>query len=344
MNYIGIDLAERTSAICVLDERGEVVTRAQCASDGEALVAWLRGYAPGRVFVEATPLAEWAAERAEQAGCEAVIIDARAARHVVRSSKKTDARDAHTLARLGHGGWYVQVHRKSASARVLRSQLQARQGLVRQRRAMGSQIRGQLKAHGVRVGAVSEGAFAARVRALVRAHVPELEAAIEELLGAWQRAREGAERLRREIERGEHLEPEHREAVDQLSSVYGVGVLVSRAYVATLDNPWRFERGEAVADYVGLTPRVYQSGQIEHRGRISKEGDELLRWHLVEAANSLLHHGRDCALKRWALGLRQRKGEAKAKVALARKLAMLLWWLWIRGERFDPQRGLRAAS
>jgi len=115
-------------------------------------------------------------------------------------------------------------------------------------------------------------------------------------------------------------------------------------WVATIDDPRRFHRAEAVPDYVGLSPSVHQTGESEYRGRITKEGDELLRWHLVEAAHALLNRGPDCALKRWGERLRQRKGAAKAKVAVARKLAMLLYRLWLSGERFDPQRGLAATS
>jgi transposase len=106
--------------------------------------------------------------------------------------------------------------------------------------------------------------------------------------------------------------------------------------MATLDDPMRFQKGAQVADYLGLTPRVYQSGDVDYRGRITKEGDGLLRWHLVEAANVLLTRGKDCALRRWGKRLEERKGGAKARVAVARKLAVLLWRLWITGESFRP--------
>lgn len=341
MSYVGIDLAERTSTICRLDGQASVVDRVECPT--AALDQRLEDYPFSRVIIESTPLAEWAASVAEAAGHEAVIIDARAARHLVRSKKKTDARDAYTLARLGHSGWYVEVHRKSGSARAMRSQIQARQGLIRTQRAMAAQIRGLLKAHGVCVGRVSEGEFAERVRELAARHAPLLAESLEALLELWARAGEQAKTLKRSMQR-QRVEPEHQAVVEQLQSVPGVGPLVSRAYVATVDDPQRFPRAEAVADYLGLSPSVHQSGATEYRGRITKEGDELLRWHLVEAANALLNRGPDCALKRWAERLRQRKGSAKAKVALARKLAVLLWRLWRSGERFDAQRGQAQAA
>ena len=114
-----------------------------------------------------------------------------------------------------------------------------------------------------------------------------------------------------------------------------MGGQLGTACRATRDDPRRFRRGEEVGDYVGLTPRVYQSGEVEYRGRITREGDKLLRWLLVEAAHNLLTRGQDCALKRWGKRLERRKGSAKAKVAVARKLAILLWRIWLRREPFQ---------
>lgn len=214
--------------------------------------------------------------------------------------------------------------------------------MVRAAKALKSQIRGLLRAHGIRAGAVSDGQFAERVRELVATHGPGLEATLEELLCAWWEAATQAKRLQREMQRRES--GASRELLERLQSVPGVGPLISRAYVATIDDPQRFARAEAVSDYVGLSPSVYQSGETEYRGRITKEGDELLRWHLVEAGHHMLVFGPDCALKRWGERLRQRKGKAKAEVALARKLAVLRWRLWLSGERFDPWRGVPAGA
>lgn len=343
MNNVGIDLADRASSVCVVDAQGQALERCEVWTDEAALAQVLGDWARSRVIIEATPLAEWAARVVERAGHEAVIIDARAARHLVHSKKKTDARDAYTLARIGASGWYVEVHRKSSEARLRRSQLQARQGLVRTANGLKSQIRGQLRAHGVRLGKVSDGEFAERVRERADAEVPELLPYLEGLLACWECADSEAKQLKRELQRRD-VASDHQAPIEQLQSVPGVGPLVSRAYVATIDDPHRFTRGEAVSDYVGLSPSVHQSGETEYRGRITKEGDELLRWHLVEAAHSILTRGPDCALKRWGERLRQRKGKAKAQVALARKLAVLLWRLWLTGERFDPNRGLASAG
>jgi len=124
-----------------------------------------------------------------------------------------------------------------------------------------------------------------------------------------------------------------------LMSAPGVGPLTASAYVATIDDPHRFRRSEQVGAYVGIVPRIYQSGDTAYLGRITKEGDRLLRWLLVEAAHCLLTHTKkDCTLKRWGLQLQARKGAGKAKVAVARKLAVILHRMWITGEKFDWQR------
>ena len=331
MNYCGIDLANKSSAICIIDERDRVLHEAQINTEQADLHQVLGGHGRLRVVIEASPLAEWVARIVEEHGHEAVIIDARAARHLVRSKKKTDARDARTLARLSRSGWYTVVHRKSTEARLNRSGLQARQALMKTKKATGSSIRGLLRAQGIRLGEISEGKFVAHVRRVVQEQAPGLEAAFEQLLQVWEQSRLGAEALKRAFQKDCRQDEVRR----RLETAPGVGPLVSSVYKATIDDPHRFRRGSEVADYAGLTPRVYQSGEVEYRGRITKEGDSLLRWHLVEAAHVLLCKGQDCALKRWGLKLQKKKGSAKAKVAVARKLAILLWRLWKDGKDFE---------
>lgn len=330
MLYAGIDLADRASKVCVVDGAGEVLRERTVASQAPALAGAFSGLEGVVVVIESSPLAEWAAAVVEDAGQRWEIIDARTAKRLMDSSKKTDRRDARTLAQMARAGWYTPVHRKSEQARLQRSRLQARQGLVQTYTATVSRVCGLLRAHGVRVGRVSKGQFAARVRQLCAEHVPALLSALEPLLVAYEHALDEARRLYRELER----EAREHTVSERLASTPGVGPLVSQVYVATIDDPRRFANGDEVADYAGLTPRVYQSGEVRVHGRISREGDKLLRWHLVEAANALLLRGRDCALRRWGLRLAERKGQAKAKVALARKLAVLLYRLWVSGERF----------
>lgn len=332
MGYVGIDLANRASAVCLLDEAGEVRAQKSVRTERGDLEGLLTRWEAAYVVVEASPLAEWVAEVVEGCGHRVAIAEPRAAKKLAEVQKKTDPRDAHTLAQLARTGFFTAVHRKSEGARLRRSQIQLRQGLVETERAMTNRIRGQLRAHGIKLGQVGKERFAEEVRRQVRTHVPELLPYLEPLLAVREQALDQAKQLKKGIEHQQRQDP----VAAQLQQVPGVGPLVSQTFQATVDDPNRFANGAEVADYVGLAPGIYQSGSTEVRGSITKRGDKLLRWHLVEAANNLIHHGRDCALKRWGLHLAATKGYSKAKVAIARKLAILLWRLWRTEERFEP--------
>ncbi|HEX9595543.1 MAG TPA: IS110 family transposase [Anaerolineales bacterium] len=331
MNYCGIDLASKSSSICIIDEKGKVLREVAVPTETADFAKALKGFGKLKVILEASPLAEMAAQMVEEQGHEVEIIDARLAKQLMAAKKKTDRRDAGTLAQIGRSGWYHPVHRKSAEARELRSLSQARRQVVKLAHSQASHIRGLLRAQGIRLGKVSEGQFADTVRAVVQEQVPGLASAMGSLLAVLQTAKEEEKRLSKEITARSQAD----EVTRRLQSVPGVGPMISVLYRATIDDPQRFRRGEEVADYLGLAPGISQSGDVEYRGRITKEGDKALRWHLVEGAHSLLTRGQDCALKRWGLALETRKGGAKARVAVARKLAILLWRLWKTKETFQ---------
>ena len=331
MNYCGIDLANKSSSICITNTTGKVLHRATVATESDDIGQALKGFGQLTVIIEASPLAEMIATLIEGYGHTAVIIDARSAKHLMSAMKKTDRRDAQTLAEIGRCGWYTKVHRKSSEARELRSLLRARQTLLKSNKALKSSIRGLLRSHGIRLGKVSEGKFSQAVTEVVSQKVPNLLPALTAMLDVLALAGAQAKELKKSLEARCA-----QDAVSQrLESVPGIGPLISTAYRATIDDPHRFRCGDEIADYLGLAPSVYQSGEVEYRGRITKEGDRLLRWHLVEGAHVLLTKGKDCALKRWGLSLEKRKGSAKAKVAVARKLAILLWTLWKDEQLFE---------
>jgi transposase len=331
MNYCGIDLSGKSSDISIINGRGRQLRRKGIATEAGDIGEALKGFGELKVIIEAQPLAETVAGIVEELGHHPVIIDARAAKNLMDGMKKTDRRDAGTLAEIGRSGWYVQVHRKSPAAREMRSILQARQALLKSHKALASSIRGLLRAHGIRLGKVSKGQFAEQVKKVAGQEIPGLVPALSGMLDAWAVTGKRAEQIKQAL-----VLTCRQDAVSgYLESVPGVGPLISSAYRATIDDPHRFKRGEEVSDYLGLAPRIYQSGEVEYRGRITKQGDALLRSLLVEGAHVLLTRGQDCALKRWGLSLEKRKGSAKAKVAVARKLAVLLWRLWKEEKMFE---------
>jgi len=335
MNYCGIDLASEASAVCIVDEAGQIVAEFEVPTDEDGLRTRFSRWEPLDCVVEASPLAEWVAAFLEGLGHTVTVIDPRKAKGVICTKKKTDRMDARKLARMAQTKWYTAVHRKGKEARRMRTLLTARRGLVEAAKAQRSRIVGLLRAHGIRAKGCKGERFESRVLELVRAREPELEPIVQPLLGLWRQARTEAAGLRKQIETWAKAHP----VCQLLMTIPGVGPVVATAYVATIDDPHRFEASEQVSDYVGLVPSVYQSGEVDYRGRITKEGDDLLRWLLVEAANVLLTRvRRPCALQRWGRRLIPRKGLAKARVAVARKLSALLHRLWVRGEVFDWAR------
>ena len=326
----GIDVAMKSSSVCILDSRGSVLLEQGVSTDEAGMASVLRGRRRMRCVLEAGPLAEWLSEILERLGHEAVVIDARKAKGVIRTKKKTDRLDARNLARMGKTGWYTSVHRKSVEARATRTFLQARQGLVQTALAQGSRIRGLLRAHGIKLGEVKESQFASEVRRLACERSQELWEMLEPLVEVRRQALKASEQMRRRMIRQAGAEGS---VARRLMTVPGVGPITATAYVATIDDPRRFRSSDQVAAYLGLVPSVAQSGELEVHGHITKEGDGMLRSYLVEAAHVLLTRKRGtCRLKKWGLKLAKKKGHGKARVAVARKIAVLLHRLWITGE------------
>ena len=150
-------------------------------------------------------------------------------------------------------------------------------------------------------------------------------AIIEPLLAVWSAIREQVTMLDRQI----LARARNDQVARRLMTIPGIGVVIALAYTAVIDDPARFRRSVSVGAYLGLTPRRYQSGEVDTTGHISKCGDSLLRGYLYEAAAVLLHRdGRASILRSWGLGLAKRIGMRRAKVAVARKLAVIMHRIW----------------
>lgn len=337
--YCGTDLASKESEICILDERRQVKAAEAIKTTSQGIRNFFKGYRGLRVIVEAAPLAEWFCKEVEacKRGHKVVVVCPRRAKAALSgaSKKKTDKRDARQLAELCKSGWYTEVHRKSDEARELRSFLTARKQLVESSTAIASSIRGILRAHGVRLTVgTDEGDFADKVKQAGRKLPRQAQEGIEELLKAFQLLHMQQRAMYKKLEKDVPKNPVTARLVD----VPSVGPATATAYIATIDDPTRFKTGDQVASYVGLVPSVYQSGDTEYRGRITKTGDKLLRWLLVEAAHSLLSRSHStCALKQWGLKLQEKKGIGKARVAVARKLCIILWKIWKDQVAFNPE-------
>jgi transposase len=235
-------------------------------------------------------------------------------------------------------GWFRPVHRKSPPAQEVRALLVGRKLLQGKLLDVELSIRGILRGFGLKLGQVSKGRFAARVRELV-AGQPTLERVVEPMLRAREALRAEHQVLHRAVLAIVRADVTCR----RLMTVPGVGALVAITFTTAVDDPARFRRSRAVGAHFGLTPKKYQSGETDVTGGISKVGDAMVRTALYEAANVMLtRSGKFSALKRWALGVAQRRGVRRAKVALARKLAAVLHRLWV--DRSEFRFGEEAAA
>jgi transposase len=220
---------------------------------------------------------------------------------------------------------------KSRPSQVIRTTLIARKQFVDNMLSIEQTIRGLLKVYGLKVGAVHRCTFAVKVEALL-ADAPELQAAIGPLLEARNLMRKQKVVLDRRL----HQMARADAVCQRLMTIPGVGPIVSLAYKATIDDPERFQSSKAVGAHIGLTPRVYQSGEVDRSGNISKCGDKLLRHALYEAANSHLRISKKrSVLKVWGVKLAKRVGNKKALVAVARKLAIIMHRMWVSGSTFQ---------
>jgi transposase len=332
-HYAGIDVSLELSSVCVVDATGKVVREAKVPSEPEALGCFLRelGLEIERIGLEAGPLSQWLHAGLAKAGFDVVLLETRHVKAALSAmTVKTDRKDARGIAQMVRMGWYRPVHCKAPAAQEVRALLVAREQLRSKLVDVELCIRGILRGFGLKMGTVTKRDYEARVRELVEGH-PMLERIAEPMLAAREALRIEYQRLHRHM-----LAIVREDAVcRRLMSVPGVGPLVAITFTSAVDDPGRFKHSKAVGAHFGLTPKKYQSGETDVTGGITRIGDDMVRAALYEAANAMLRPAtRFSALKRWALDVAKRRGSKRAKVALARKLAVILHRMWVDGTAF----------
>ena len=322
--YAGIDVSLETSSVCVVDSAGKVVREAKVASEPDALIAWFHSSLDGpvtRIGLEAGPLSQWLYAGLREAGFAVELLETRQVADAFRSMPvKTDRKDTRGIAQLLRLGWFKPVHCKSLGAQEARALLTARRQVQTKRHDVEMSIRGILRGFGLKVGKTTPKTFEHRVRELVDGH-PTLSTVVEALL----RSRSALDMEFRKLDKTVAKAATADRTVRRLTTAPGVGALIALTYKTAVDDPTRFASSRAVGAHFGLTPGKYQSGETDVTGRISKVGDHWVRVALYEAANVLLTRPvKGGALKRWGLAVAKRAGMRKAKVAVARKLAVIL--------------------
>jgi len=334
--YAGIDVSLECSSVCVMDGSGKFVREAKVASEPEALIGWFGslGLSLERIGLEAGPLSQWLYAAMREAGLAVELLETRHVRDAFRAMPvKSDRNDARGIAQLMRLGWFRPVHCKSMDAQEVRAVLTARKLVQTKLLDVENSLRGILRGFGLKVGKTTPRSFAGRIQELVDGQ-PNLEAIGEALLSV----RAVLQREFNAFERRVRAMARSNARTRLLMSTPAVGPIVALTYAAAIDDPARFKSSKQAGSHFGLTPKKYQSGETDRSGRISKIGDASVREALYQAAHVMLTKPvKDCSeLKGWAMRIARRAGMNKAKVALARKLAVILHRMLANGTPFNP--------
>jgi transposase len=333
--YAGIDVSLECSAVCVVDGTGKIVREAIVGSEPEALIGWFGSLGLGltRVGLEAGPLSQWLYAAMKQTGLAVELLETRHVHDAFKAMPvKSDRNDARGIAQLMRLGWFRPVHCKSIGAQEVRAVLTARKLVQTKLQDVDNSLRGILRGFGLKVGKTTDRGFAGRIKELVKGH-PNLETIAEALLSVRAVLRCEFNAFEKRVRAMSRLDAKAR----LLMSTPGVGPIVSLTYAAAVDDPARFKSSKRAGAHFGLTPKRYQSGETDHSGRISKIGDASVREALYQAAHVMLTKPvKGCSqLKSWAMRIARRAGMSKAKVALARKLAVILHRMLANGTPFN---------
>jgi transposase len=339
---IGLDLGDRSSSYCVVNEDGEVIKRGSVATTKKDLNRIFGALRHSRLALEAGTHSPWVSRHLKELGHEVIVANPRRVRLITASSNKNDRLDAEMLARLARVDpkMLSPIRHRGETAQADLTVIRTRASLVEARTRLINTVRGLTKSFGERLRKcdaryVNEEMAQGLPGPLKEAMGPLLKQ-IGQLSGRIKEFDEAIQKMARE------RYPE----VELLTAIAGIGVLIALTFILTLEDPHRFQRSRDVGAYLGLRPRRRQSSQSDPQLGISKEGDVYLRKLLVQGAHVILgRSGEDSDLRRFGQKLAARGGKGakkKARVAVARKLAVLMHHLWVTGEVYESLRKTQA--
>lgn len=333
--YVGLDVSLKTTSICILDEKGKRVIEAEVESTPGSIGSFLQKSEFGieQIGLESGSLTHYLKKGLLKMGYQVAVMESRKMAAILSTIiNKTDKNDARGIAealRVGH--FSTCVHR-SDNAIELRSILHMRQTIVEERTHMVNSIRGHLKVYGIKFAKKAGKTFRGQVESATKDLHPRLQKTIACLLNVLDRLDQEIKVLNKEIAQMASQD----EDVRLLQTVDGVGPIIALAFKSEIDDPKRFENSKDVAAYIGLTPNQYSSGETQRQGSISKKGSKRTRYLLVEAANALLHKCKTWSkLRAWGLKLQKKKGNRKATVAVARKMAVIMHKMLLTKKPFE---------
>jgi transposase len=333
---VGLDLSDRVSHFHVQRGDGAKIEAGKVATTPVALKPFFERWQGCRVVIEAGTHSPWISRLAVSCCVDIVVANPRQVELISKSDRKSDIKDAELLAEIGRTNPALLspiTHRAEAQHAHL-AVLRARDTLVKVRTEMINHVRCVLKSNGFRAPSVSPESFGMRVLE----HLPlQLEAALSVVARQISGATASIKQLDKQIE---ELCRTHYPITQKLQQVDGVGPTISLTFVLTIGDPTRFSDSRDVGAYLGLVPRRKSSGDFDPQLSITKAGDRQMRRLLVLAANYILgRFGPDCDLRRFGLKIagstKDKRRKKRAKVAVARKLAVLLHHLWTHDGDYD---------
>ena len=334
-HYAGIDVSLEYSSVCVVNASGKIVREGKVLSEPDALISWFGslGLELGRIGLEAGPLSQWLYAAMTQAGLVVELLETRHVRDAFKAMPvKSDRNDARGIAQLMRLGWFRPVHCKSMSAQETRAVLTSRKLVQSKLQDVENHLRGILRGFGLKVGKTTHLSFGRRILELVANHA-SLATIAKALLAVHAVLLREFKAFEKQVRAMARQDAKAR----LLMSTPSVGPIVALTYASAIDDPGRFKSSKLVGAHFGLTPKKYQSGQTDYTGRISKIGDASVRTALYEAAHIMLTKPlKGCSqLKSWAMRIARRAGMSKAKVALARRLAVIMHRMLADGTTFN---------
>jgi transposase len=331
---IGCDLGDKKSDVCVLDVEGKVKLRTSVRTTKKGIAAFFTRN-PAHVVIEVGAHSRWVSSLLKELGHQVTVANPRRVKLISESNNKTDRHDAELLARLGRTdiSLLAPVEHRTAQAQADLAVAKARDVLVATRTKLVNHVRGTVKSFGERLPTCTAESFARQTRALIPS---ELKLALEPIYLTLECLTQQIKEQDKLIERVAKRYPD----VDVVSQVSGVGTLTALVFLLTIEDKNRFAKSRMVGAFLGLRPRKSKSGDNDPQLGITKTGDPFVRRLLVNGANYILGpFGKDNDLRRWGLELAKRGGKnakKRAKVAVARKLAVLMHRLWVTGEVYEP--------
>ena len=335
MNYFAaLDVSLRSVHLCVMDENGEIQAEGQVDSEPEDIDAFLRklDLEITAVGLEAGTLTQFLTYGLQTAGYPVVCMEARQVKAALSAMRnKTDKNDARGIAQLLRSGWYSRVHVKSIESHHIRMLLSSRKAVLNNCIDLENEIRGLFKVFGIKLPPkLGHGSFDRAVRETIETD-PALRHALLPLLEARLVLYHTHRKLDNRTRKLALQDP----VCQRLMTAPGVGYVTALTFQAAVDDPTRFKRSRTVAAHFGLTPRRFQSGEIDHCGHISRAGDPDVRRTLYNAANAMMtRSSRWSSLKAWGIQLAKSRGHRRAVVAVARKLAVILHRMWVDETQF----------